>query len=106
MGWHANCEGVIVRDARVEQRCAEPLLCGSFPALTPGGFVLCGRTALATITAGAGLLATMLRSVRRVCDLGGALLGHALVLQGFVLLLVLDMGGLRRHECSNPRNGR
>src|SRR5437867_64817 len=32
----------------------------------------------------------MLRRLRRVGDLGGALLGHALVLEGLVLLLVLD----------------
>ena len=50
------------------------------------------------------LLAAVLGRIRRVGDLRGALLRHALVLQRFVLLLVLDVRALARHV-EPPRLG-
>src|SRR5207302_8943690 len=61
--------------------------------------------ALARAAAGAAprarLLAAAARRARGVGDLGGALFGHALLLQAFVLLFVLDVGTLRGHASTS-----
>src|SRR5215207_10021329 len=80
------------------------LLRGCLAALAAGLLLLCGGPALAAgavLLSSAAGLAALLRSVRRVGDLRRALLGHPLVLQRFVLLLVLDVGGLARHDSSS-----
>src|SRR6266498_4308242 len=78
---------------------------GGLAALTAGGLLLRGRTALAR--AGAGrprvrLLAASARSARRVGDPRRALLRHPLLLQLLVLLLVLDAWSLAGHRCGLP----
>src|SRR5205814_4040333 len=79
---------------------------GRLAALAAGGLLLRRRPALRrTAPRGARvrLLAALARRARRVRDLRRALLRHALVLQGLVLLLVLDAWSLARH--GNPRFG-
>src|SRR5688500_6202303 len=71
---------------------------GRLAALASRGLLLRGRAALTRAATGAGLLASAARGARRVRDLRRALLRHAPVLQGLVLLLVLDVGGLARHR--------
>src|SRR5829696_5812179 len=69
---------------------------------------LLGRS-LAALAAGLLLLrrgAAPARRPRRVGDLGRPLLGHALVLEGLVLLLVLDACSLARHRASSHRRPR
>src|SRR4051812_39455978 len=61
------------------------LLRGGPAALPAGLLLLRRRPALAGVAAGARLLAAVARRVRRVGDAGGALLGHALVLERLVL---------------------
>src|SRR5689334_3059862 len=68
------------------------LASGRLAALAAGRLLLRGRAALGGVAAGAGLLAAAARGAGRVGDLGRALLGHPLVLEGLVLLLVLDVG--------------
>src|SRR5687767_13154745 len=70
------------------------------PTLAAGGLLLGGRAALARVplpAARPGLLTSTAGSSRRVRDLRRSLLGHALFLQAFVLLLVLHAGPLVRH---------
>src|SRR5690349_11734782 len=71
------------------------LLGGRIAALAAGLLLLGGRAALAAVAVllarPAGLPA-LLGRVRIVGDLRGALLRHAFVLEGLVLLLVLDVG--------------
>src|SRR3954447_596589 len=72
-------------------------------ALAAGLLLLRGRAALRAVAAGAALLAAAGRRALGVGDLGGALLRHALVLEGFVLLLVLHVGRLAGHRSSSGR---
>src|SRR5205823_7698461 len=69
-------------------------------ALAARGLLLRRRAALGGTAARARLLAAAARGARRVGDPRRALLRHALVLQGLVLLLVLDawpfVGHVRR----------
>src|SRR4029453_12326042 len=67
-------------------------------ALAAGGPLLGRGPALLGASALAGGLAAVLGGIRGVGDPGGALLAHALVLEGLVLLLVLHVRGLRRHR--------
>src|SRR5205085_8521559 len=71
------------------------------PAFAPRFLLLLGRPALlgaaAGVPSGTGLLATAAGRAGGVADPRGPLLGHALLLQAFVLLLVLDVGTLRGH---------
>src|SRR4051794_20457114 len=77
------------------------LLGGRLAALAAGCLVLSGGAALLGIaTAAVRLFAAVLRRVGRVGDPGGARLRHALVLERLVLILVLDVGGFRRHRRS------
>src|SRR3954467_13443658 len=84
------------RSVRLAFRCSG-LLRRRLAALAAGGLLLRGRAALARVAAGAGLLAAAARRAGRVGDPGGALLGHPLVLQRLVLLLVLDVRLLGGH---------
>src|SRR5205814_2308712 len=90
-----------VLTSTVHVRRSSSALGGRLPSLTPGRLLLLGRAAPARAAAGAAsrarLLAAAARCARGVGDLRGALLGHALLLQAFVLLLVLDVGTLRGH---------
>src|SRR5262249_36625519 len=70
---------------------------GSLAALAPGRLLLGGRAALRARATGTGALTAPGRRAGRVGDAGRAGLRLALVLQGLVLLLVLDVGPLRRH---------
>src|SRR6266545_7606909 len=76
-------------------------LAGRGPAaLAAGGLLLSGGPALLRAGPGArraGLLPASARGTWRVGDLGGPLLGHALVLERLVLLLVPDVRLLVRH---------
>src|SRR4051812_22369542 len=59
------------------------LLGGSLSTLAAGRLVLRGRSTLAAVASGPGLLAAVARRLRRVGDLCRALLGHPVVLQRF-----------------------
>src|SRR5438477_1222694 len=67
-------------------------------ALATGRLLLRRRPALGRVAAGARLLAAVCRRLRRVGDLGRALLRHALVPQCFVLTFVLHARSLVRHR--------
>src|SRR5215216_5740719 len=93
------------------QVAASALLGRGLAALAAGRLLLGGGPALLGAAALAGRLAAVLGGVRGVGDPGGALLAHALVLEGLVLLLVLHIRRLRRHghlsplERSSPQGG-
>src|ERR671914_2198825 len=70
---------------------------GGLAALAARGLLLGGGAALRGAAARAGLLAATARGAGRVGDLRRALLGHPLVLERLVLLLVLDVGFLVGH---------
>src|SRR6266487_853075 len=76
------------------------------PALATGGLLLRRGAALPGVAAPAGGLAAVLGGVRRVGDPCGALLGHALVAQRLVLVLVPHIGRLGRHRRHSPRTCR
>src|SRR3954469_24960581 len=102
--WHSSLVQVSSVPASLVVAIGSGLLGGGLAALATGGLVLGGRAALVRLAAAAvGLLAAVLRGVGRVGDPGGPLLGHALVLEGLVLLLVLDVAGLRGHRGSPLR---
>src|SRR5215217_1583484 len=71
-------------------------------ALPARGPVLRRGPALLGAPTRPALLATPLRGAGGVGDLGRPLLRHALVLERLVLLLVLDVGRLRRHRSRPP----
>src|ERR671914_1916664 len=74
-------------------------------AFAAGGLLLRGRPALFRARAGArggGLLSAAARRARRVRDPRRALLRHALLLEAFVLLLVLDARSFVRHAGAIP----
>src|SRR3954447_25907754 len=76
------------------------LLRRGLAALAASFLLLCRRTALLRARRarrGTRLLPAAARGPGGVGDLRGALLGHPLVLQRFVLLLVLDVRALARH---------
>src|SRR6266576_2561381 len=75
----------------------------SLAALAAGGLLLRRRAALGGVAARAGLLAAAARRARRVGDLRRSLLRHPLVLQGLVLLLVLDVCSFIGHAWRFPR---
>src|ERR1051325_11489401 len=76
------------------------LLRRGLPALPTGRLLLRRGAALLRAAPRSRALASAPGGPRRVGDSGGALLRHALVLQGFVLLLVLDARSLVRHRTS------
>src|SRR6187455_578449 len=71
---------------------------GCLSALATSRLLLSGRSSLGRVAARAGLLAATARGLRRVGDLGRPLLRHALVLEGLVLLLVLDVRSCPWHH--------
>src|SRR5207248_2603522 len=79
-----------------------PLPGGRLAALATGRLLLRRRPALGRVAAGARLLAAVCRRLRRVGDLGRALLRHALVPQCFVLTFVLHARSLVRHRSRLP----
>ena len=89
----AQEKGKAVRgDVRAQARFLSASgLAGGLPALAPGLLLLRGRAALGAVATLAALLAATLRGTLGVGDLRGALLGHSLVLECFVLLLVLHV---------------
>src|SRR3712207_1493689 len=87
-------------------RASAVLASARLAALAAGFLLLGGGAALLGVAARAALLAAVLRRVGRVGDLGGPLLRHALVLEGLVLLLVLDVRTLARHERDLPASRR
>src|SRR5204862_1310255 len=88
----------VVESAKHFQRRASTLLGRRAAALAARGLLLRRRTALLRAAARARLLAAASRSARRVGDPRRPLLGHALVLERLVLLLVLNAWSLVRHR--------
>src|SRR5918992_5499771 len=74
------------------------LPCGGLAALTAGGLLLGARAALRRAASGTGLLPAALRCAGGIRDAGGPFLGHAFLLQSFVLLLVLHAGSFVGHH--------
>ena len=68
------------------------------PPLRPAFFLWAVVPPWRAVSAGTALLAAPRGGAGGVGDPGGSFLRHALVLQGLVLLLVLDVGGLARHD--------
>src|SRR4051794_19831812 len=81
---------------------ARALVRSGLAALASRGLLLRRRPALLGVSAGPGALAATLGRSGRVRDPGRALLRHALVLQGLILLLVLDRHPVLR-SCGWPR---
>src|SRR5437879_3800541 len=72
---------------------------GGSAAFATGCLVLGSGATLVRLAAPAvGLLPAVLGGARRVGDPGCPLFGHAFVLEGLVLLLVLHVGRLRWHD--------
>src|SRR5919108_1085654 len=77
------------------------LTCRRPATLAAGGLLMGGRPTLLRAAARAGRLPASARRTGRVSDPRRALLRHALFLQAFVLLLVLDARSLVRHRASS-----
>src|SRR5687767_7076159 len=83
-----------------------PFPCRRASTLAARSLLLGRRPALLGAAARARLLAAVARRLRRVGDARSALLRHALVLQGLVLLLVLDARSFVRHVSPFRLDGR